>query len=104
MLICSDYFLLNFIYYYDIYGFKQYDVNDIYSKINQILSSQNIYGIKNIKDIDLGKSQHVIYLDAAADFSYPNNGIKSELDANYDLVNKYKFYEIFNIFEYRLKQ
>lgn len=101
--ICPSNFVLNFSYYYDREIFKKYDVNDIYSNIVKGLALQNVYGINNINEIDYKKWDRIVFLDAAAAFSYPNNNIKKELDVNYNLKGEYKFYEIFNVFEYEAK-
>ena len=103
VLICPSHFVLNFIYYYNIEVFKDYNVNDIYSNMNHALSLKNIYGINNIKEVDFKKNNHIVYLDAAASFSYPDNNIINTLNVNYNLLDEYKFYEIFNVYEYRLK-
>lgn len=103
VLICPSHFILNFTYYNNIEVFKNYNVDDSYSNINNALSLENIYGINNIEAIDYVKWKHIVFLDAAANFSYPNNNIKSALDANYHLQNEYKFYEIFNVFDYKLE-
>lgn len=101
--MCPSNFVLNFSYYYDREIFKNYDVNDIYSNIVKALALQNVYGINNINEIDYKKWNRIVYLDAAAAFSYPDNNIRKELDVYYNLKNEYKFYEIFNVFEYEAK-
>lgn len=103
VLICPYHFLLNFTYYYDINIFKDYNVDNIYSNINKSLKMENMYGINNINEIDFRKWDNIIFLDAAANFSFPNNNIKHTLDVNYKLINKYHFNEIFNIYEYKSK-
>lgn len=103
VIICPSTFILNFSYYYNINIFKDYNTNEIYSNANKALSSENIYGINNIKEIDFKKWNSIVFLDAAANFSYPDNNIKKELDKTYHLKNEFKFYEIFNVFEYELK-
>ena len=103
VLICPAHFILNFAYYYNIEIFKDYNTNEIYSNVNKSLNLENIYGVNSINEIDLKKWDKVVFLDAAASFSYPNNNIKNQLDSNYNLKNKFKFYEIFNVFEYKSK-
>ncbi len=101
VLICPSNFILNFAYYYNIEIFKDYNAKEIYSNINKSLILEDIYGINNINDIDFKKWNNIVFLDAAASFSFSNNNIKKQLDENYNLINKYKYYEIFNIFEYK---
>jgi mannosyltransferase len=103
VLLCPSHFVLNFIYYYDREVFMDYSDQDIYSNIENKLSLENIYNVNNIKEVDIEKSNHIIYLDAASMFSYPDNNILNTLNLNYKLVGEYKFYEIFNVYEYRMK-
>ena len=103
VIISPSTFMLNFSYYYNITFFKNYHSQKIYSRIHQALISENIYAINDIKEIDLKPWHHIAYVDAAADFSSPNNNIKKELDAHYHLKNTFQFYEIFNVFEYKKK-
>jgi uncharacterized membrane protein len=104
VLICPTHFILNFEYYYNKEVFKKYNTDNIYSNINQSINLDNIYSINNIQEIDFKKWNKVVFLDAAANFSYPDNNIKQELDKNYVLKNKFYFAEIFNIFTYEKKQ
>lgn len=103
VLICPYHFALNFIYYYNIEIFKDYSVNDIYSNINRELKQENIYMINNINEVDFEKNEHIVYLSAAANFSYPNNNIINTLNNKYKLINKYEFNKNFNVYEFRLK-
>lgn len=103
VLICPSNFILNFAYYYNIEVFKDYNVDNIYSNINESMRNENVYGINNINEIDFKKWNHIVFLDAAASFSHPNNSIKNDLDVNCELKNTYHFYEIFNVYEYKLR-
>ena len=103
---CPDWFELNFVYYYNIEYFKDYDDVNIKYKIYQYLHSENIFPLNNHNQIDNNLNKNadkIIYLDAAADFHYPKNNIKKELDLNYHLKSQYKFNETFRVFEYELK-
>ncbi|MBM3419285.1 MAG: hypothetical protein FJY17_10255 [Bacteroidetes bacterium] len=104
--LCPDYFDLNFVYYYNMQYFKGYDEKKIKNKIHKYLNSENIFPISSYNQIDTNLIKNIdkiIYLDAAADFCYPENNIKNKLDLNYRLKNEYKFYEIFNVYEYEVK-
>jgi mannosyltransferase len=103
VIVSPPHFILNFVYYYDREIFKDYNTDDIYSNINKSLNSENVYGVNRIDEIDYKEWDKIVFLDAAASFSDPNNNVKTELDANYDLTNHFYFYEIFNIFEYKSK-
>jgi hypothetical protein len=43
----------------------------------------------------------IVYLDAGANFSFPNNNILNLLENKLVLKNKYEYYEIFKIYEFR---
>lgn len=103
---CPNWFELNFAYYYNIEYFKDYDDVNIKNKIYQYLQSENIFPITSSNQIDTNVTKYadkIIYLDAGAELSYPNNNILKELDLNYQFKNEYKFYEVFSVFEYELK-
>ena len=103
VIICPSHFILNFAYYYDKEIFKDYTNDDTYSNINNALSLKNIYGINHISEIDYKKWEHIVFLDAAASFSYPDNDIINTLNANYSVQNEYKIYEIFDVIEYKVE-
>lgn len=104
ILLSPDHFILNFAYYYDIEIFKHVYPDDLYKKMSDDFSHKNIYGINHINQVNYRKWENVVYLDAAADFSYPNNNIKGTLDKEYTLMNKTNIYEIFVIYEYVLNK
>lgn len=103
VIICPHHFTLNFMYYYDQTVFKDFNTSNIYFNIDKALHRNHIFGINNIKEIDINKWKKIVFLDAAASFTYPNNGIQQELEAKFEKVNSYHFYEIFNVTEYTLK-
>lgn len=104
VIICPKYFVVNFTYYFDQTIFKNYSVEDIYSNMDSALSKKNIFAINTISDIDFKKWEHIVYLDAAADFAIPNNNIKNVLNKEYSIEKEYNVYEIYNIFDYKIKQ
>jgi hypothetical protein len=75
----------------------------MYGGITESLKKHNIYVIKNINDIDYSEWKHIVYLDAAADFSYGDNNIIPALGEKYNLESSSEVYEIFKIYEYSLK-
>lgn len=103
LVVCPHHFILNFAYYYDINLFKDFNTENITQNIDQQLKSQSIYSINHIDEVDYQKWNHIVFLDAAANFSYPDNNILTELNANYSLQSTYEFYEIFNVYEYSVK-
>lgn len=102
VIICPRDFILNYSYYQNIKAFKNYNVSNIYKNIDDSLKRSNIFCINSINDIDFKSFKHIIYLDAAANFSFPNNNVQESLNKTFQLKNQYKFYEIFNVYEYKL--
>jgi mannosyltransferase len=101
--ICADWFDLNFIYYYNQEVFKNYDKNDSKKHINKYLKSQKIYPINSYSQIQTThyeSADKVIFLDAAAYSTFPENKIKEHLNLIFDLKSHHYFYEIFNVYEY----
>ena len=101
--ICPDYFEINFIYYYNQQYFRDVDNPETKDKLYKHLASENIYPITNYKQIDtlkIQKANQVIFIDAAAEFCYPGNGIKAKLDSICRLKHRYDVFEIFRIYEY----
>lgn len=104
VILSPAYFTLNFVYYYNQAVFKDYATPEIYSNINRALHKENIYGANNITEIDYKKWDTIIFLDAAANFSFPHNNIKQELDATYSLLHESHIPEIFNVYKYKAKE
>lgn len=70
------------------------------------MRQQNIYPINNASQIDssiLTNYIKVIYIDAGADFSYPNNNIYHFLLSKYSHIQKYEYPEIFKVYEFSIK-
>jgi len=105
--ICPDNFEINFAYYYNQQYFKDIDEPDRKEKLYKHLASENIYPINSYKQIDtliFKNADKIIYIDAAADFAYPGNGIKAKLDSTLSLKQQYEVYEIYRINEYKNKR
>jgi len=100
VIICPKHFLLNFIYYYDHALFKNYYTDNINFKIGKELEKDQIYGVDHINEVDYKNFDHIVYLSAAADFSFPNNNIRMELDTKYEFKRQHDIYQIFQIREY----
>ena len=102
MVVINPYhFVLNFAYYYDLKIFKNIKQNDTYSSIEKELVAQNIFATYNILDLKYSKYNHIIFLDASANLSNPQNSMVNELLKEYTIVNTYKFYEVFMVYELR---
>ncbi len=103
VLFCPKHFVLNYAYYQDVNIFQDVNTKDIYKNINKDLKKINIIGVDNINDVDIQEWEHIIYLDAAANFSHPDNDILKTLELDYTIDSKYEYYSIFNIYEYKRK-
>ena len=99
-----SWFDLNFIYYYNIDIFKKKDNKNLKKNIHKYFDENNIYPINNVNQIEidlLKDSYKIVYLDAGANFSFPNNNILNLLETKLVLKNKYEYYEIFKIYEFQ---
>lgn len=101
ILICGHDFVLNFCYYYDIDLFRRYNDQHVYQTMTEELNKKHIYPLYKM-DSTLPLQEKVIYFDAAADFSNPNNGILETLKQRYTLVNTTHFEAIFTVYEFRM--
>jgi mannosyltransferase len=100
-IICPYDFILNFSYYYNLQIFQKADLSGNYQQINRQLKVDNIYGVNSINDVAFHNHDKVVYLDAASEFTCPGNSILDSLKKSYVLVNQYKFYKIFNVYEFK---
>jgi mannosyltransferase len=103
VLICPQYFIYNFAYYYSAEIFKGINFQDPYYQISKNLLKENIYTINNINEVNLDNCNKVVFVDAAAQFSFPENNILNRLKKEYKLKNTHKYYEIFNVYEFDKK-
>lgn len=102
---CPDWFELNFVYYYHPGWFKETAVKN-QSALNEYLHADNIYPINHYQQIDtssIAGVEKIIYIDAAADFVFPNNRIKQFMDLNFRAIEHIHIYDIFNVYVYELK-
>lgn len=99
---CPDLFDLNFIYYYNRTYFENARNRD---KIHELLNREDVFPINDFKQVNherIKNSNTVIYLDIKSELLFPENKVKQTLDSYYTLINEYAFYEIFNIYEYKV--
>jgi hypothetical protein len=104
---CGYDFILNFVYYYNLDHFKVKDQNFEYTELENFLAKENIYFINTLDsnlETKINDFEKVIYLDASANFSSPNNGIKEKFDVSYKLIDKTFYYELFNIYTFQIKR
>lgn len=105
--LCPEWYDLHFAYYWNRACFEVPATADAFkSEIHSCLANENIYPIRDFTMIDAQKlvdSNDVIYLDAAADLTYPNNGIQDVLSSNFHQVELYEHPEIFRVYHYSRK-
>ncbi len=101
VIICAHDFINNFAFYYDKKIFQNVIPGIEYETLNKSLNSENVFPVRTINEINsdiLKKFRKIIYLDAAADFSNPGNGILQALENNYKLNTKKHFNTIFDVY------
>lgn len=103
VIVCAHDFINNFAYYYDKKIFQNITPGKEYETLTASMNAENIYPVRNINEIDqqvLENFKKVIYLDAAADFSNPENGILKTLESKFTLKNKQHFNTIFEVYSF----
>lgn len=100
VIISPKHFVLNFAYYYDKQVFKNINTTNIYTNIDLDFAKNNIYATNAIAELDYKNYNHIIFLNAGADFSFPENNIEKELSQQYNDTSTQKFYEIFIVKEF----
>lgn len=96
VLIAPDHFALNFIYYYDRKLFQSPDMEGAKKQLHQ----RNLYCINSLEGVDYKSAKHIVLVDAASNFSAPNNNILNTLNAEFNQTNKHHIEEIFDIYEF----
>ena len=99
VLVAPVHFSLNFIYYYDRDLFKYSDIELAKKK----LSERQLYCINSLEGIDYKSAKRIVLVDAASNFSAPDNNILNTLNAAFNQVNKHHIEEIFDIYEFTSK-
>lgn len=100
VVMCPDYFVLNYAYYLDRDIFKN---SHSVKELNEALAQKNVYGITDAKSVDLSSAKHVIYLDVAAEFTYPGNSIKETFDTCFVPKSDFEYEKLYKLYEYGSK-
>lgn len=108
--ICPDYHGLAFTYYYNKDFFKSTKSGIPKKDLESALNSNNIFLVKNYRTVDsiykANNYDKIIYVDAAADFSYPHNNIKDNLKNKFQgksvSVDSLHIPGIYNIYSYQI--
>ena len=99
--ICPEFNDLAFAYHYNRDWFRSYEMSfrEIPKlSVDSIMKSNGIFLIRGYDQVDWEKCERTIYLDAASDFTFPNNGILDSLKSKMTLVDSSHFYQIFNVY------
>lgn len=100
---CSPEFITNFAYYYNLRYFQGINQNSEYGLLEEQLKNENIYFVHRLDSnlmIRLNTFDKIIYLDASADFSSPDNHIKDDLMNRYTLEKDQFYFELFHIYTF----
>ena len=103
VIICADYFDMNFTYYYSTKIFKQIGLDQVEEGIKKNLKKERIYAVKNLTQLDTTKlknSKQILFLDAAADFNYPNNGILIYLKQHYPKIETFDYGDALRLYKF----
>ena len=103
VIFCPGDFNFNFAYYYQRNLFTDISFDDPYKKLNDGLRSQKIWGVSNVTDMAQLQTKAVIYVDAGADFLFPDNGILPFLQENGRLIENHKFGEVFGVYLFQME-
>lgn len=101
--ICPDFFDLGFTYYYNHDWFCMLGTpfpGDPKSAVDSIMEFNRIFPIKDVGQIQTEHIGRVIYLDAASQFAFPDNGILDTLKDRLQLIDSTHFDRIFNVYTF----
>ncbi|MGV3613498.1 MAG: glycosyltransferase family 39 protein [Fluviicola sp.] len=96
VLVAPDHFTLNFIYYYDRELFQSSDIESAKKQLHQ----RKLYCINSLEGIDYKGAKRIVLVDAASNFSAPDNNILNTLNTEFNQTNKHHIEEIFDIYEF----
>jgi uncharacterized membrane protein len=96
IILCPPSYNLTLAYHYLPHAFLQW------SAFDSLLTASNVYPMYNAITIDhsFQRCNHVVYVDAHAAFTLPNNGILDELKNNYELVDTVIFPDSMRMYEF----
>jgi len=100
--VCPDWTALGVLYYWDRACFGQpTGIENFKANVHPCLIEDGLYPVAGVGAIEsqrLDTNAHAIYLDAAADFSYPTNGIADWLHRSFDQCERFEYPEIFKVY------
>jgi hypothetical protein len=97
IIICPEQYKLTFAYHQNQNNFKDY------KNLGSNFLKDKIYPINNLSEFasTLDSSDNFTFIDAHADFMYPQNGILQKLTSIYHLKNKTVFKDSTIIYEFQ---
>lgn len=99
--LSPDYFDITLCYHYDRDWFRELDKSNSEqprSKVDSILNVNGIFPISEANQLKIEMTHRVIFLDAASEFIFPQNGILNQLKSQMQLVDSTHFHEIFDVY------
>ncbi|GAA5221705.1 hypothetical protein GCM10025777_23350 [Membranihabitans marinus] len=99
--MCPDYLHLSYVYHHSRDWFNRAEDFQNDEAFKEVLREENIFPISSSKGLDFNKIKtfdKVIYIDAAANFSYPNNAILPTLEDSLKLIGKNHFETLFDVY------
>jgi hypothetical protein len=94
---------LNFTYYFDSEIFREANQPNALNNLHEKMKKEGVNFVYSVNDVTIDNTKKVLYLDVAAQNSYPNNNILPTLEHSHHLANTYRFYEIFTVYEFQDK-
>lgn len=99
VLVAPDHFTLNFVYYYDRGLFRSSNIEHAKKQLQE----RNLYCINSLEGVDYKRAKRIVLVDAASNFSAPNNNILNTLNSEFNQTKKHHIEEIFDIYEFEPK-
>lgn len=96
--VCPDMFKLAIAYHANRGWFSLIDPSNPTAKLDSAMRTNNIFMVRDKEQVNVNRSTRVVYLDAASEFVFPNNGILKMLKNNLVLADSIHHHEIFDIY------
>lgn len=97
VLVAPVHFSFNFIYYYDRSLFQKSNPEFV----RNALEKKGVYCINSLEEVNYKPWKRIVLVDAASNFSAPNNNILNTLNAEYTQTNRQHIEEIFDVYEFK---
>jgi len=98
IIISPKHYVYNYSYYYDKNIFETKFDDNLIENIANLLEKEKIYAINNNNDLNGYNNDNIIFLDAAANCSFPNNNIYISLKNTYKVTKSINYNNLYNIY------